>query len=190
MESDKTKRLVRKLVVLVILMFGFGFMLIPMYKSMCIALGINGKTNVTAFAYDAEHAVIDKTREVTVEFITNLPSTMDYDFYPRVKKITLHPGELKRVMFYARNRSNQDMIVQAIPSVTPGIAAKYFVKTECFCFKQQKFEAHFGMDMPVLFHLDLELPKEVKTITLAYTMFDVTDRVNSGLPSKEEKQNG
>jgi cytochrome c oxidase assembly protein subunit 11 len=190
MQVNKTKRLVRWLFILTAAMFGFGFLLVPLYKTMCTTFGINGKPNATAQAYDSQHAIIDTSREVTVEFLTTLPSTLDYEFYPRVRKIVLHPGELKRVTFYAKNRSKNDMVVQAIPSITPGIAAKYLIKTECFCFTQQKFAAHFGMDMPVLFHLDPELPKDVKTVTLSYTMFDVTDRVRQGPEREEEKRNG
>ena len=175
MSKPNMKRSVRWLVGIAVGMFGFGFMLVPLYRTMCTTFGINGKTNVAPIAYDAEHTFIDKSRWITVEFITTLPSTLDWDFYPRVQKVKIHPGELKRVAFYAKNKTNKDMVVQAIPSITPGVAAQYLKKTECFCFTQQRFAAHYSMDMPVLFHLDPEIPKEVKTVTLSYTMFDITD---------------
>jgi len=94
-----------------------------------------------------------------------------------IKKIKIHPGEVAKLAFYAENQSDHRMTVQAIPSVTPGIAAKYVKKTECFCFTQQTLNAHEGMNMPLLFHLDRDLPSTVKTLTLSYTLFDVTDRV-------------
>lgn len=158
-------------------MFGFGFLLVPIYNSLCKNLGINGKTNPKAVAYDPAKATIVKDREVFVEFIATNNSGIPWDFYPKTSKLKVHPGEIARLAFYAENKTKHRMTVQAIPSVTPGIAAKYLKKTECFCFAQQTLEGHEGMDMPLLFHLDTDLPPQIKTITLAYTLFDVTGRV-------------
>lgn len=88
----------------------------------------------------------------------------------------MHPGEIVKLAFYAENKTDYTMTVQAIPSVTPGIAAKYLKKTECFCFTQQTLNGHEAMNMPLLFHLDTDLPKNVNTVTLSYTLFDVTGR--------------
>lgn len=169
-----------KLVVLlsgiVLGMFAFGFALVPIYNSLCQALGINGKTNKQAIAYNPKDAVINQERSVVVEFVATNTSALTWDFYPKTNKITVHPGEIARLSFYAENKSNHRMTVQAIPSVTPAIAAKYLKKTECFCFTQQTLNGHEAMDMPLLFHLDTELPENVKEITLSYTLFDVTGR--------------
>ncbi len=170
-------RLVGILVLVVLGMFGFGFALVPIYNSLCQTLGINGKTNKQAIVYDAEHALIDKKRTVTVEFIATNNSGLPWEFYPKTRRVKVHPGAIARLAFYAENKSNYPMTVQAIPSVTPGIAAKYLKKTECFCFTQQTLNGHEAMDMPLLFHLDPDLPKNVTVITLSYALFDVTNRI-------------
>lgn len=175
--KSHTKLLV-VLFAVVIGMFGFGFALVPIYNSLCKALNINGKTNAEAVAYNP-NTKIDTDRTILVEFVATNNSGVPWKFYPTTTKIRVHPGEISRLSFYAENKTNHPMTVQAIPSVTPGIAAKYLKKTECFCFTQQTLNGHEAMDMPLLFHLDEALPKNVKTITLAYTLFDVTNRVNT-----------
>lgn len=168
-------KLVGILTAVVLGMFAFGFALVPIYNSLCKALNINGKTNSQAIAYDT-NTKIARERSVSVEFIATNNGGVPWEFYPKTKKITVHPGEMATLAFYAENKTNHRMTVQAIPSVTPGIAAKYLKKTECFCFTQQTLGGHEAMDMPLLFHLDPALPEHVKTITLAYALFDVTDR--------------
>jgi cytochrome c oxidase assembly protein subunit 11 len=174
-QEKKQKRLIKILAMVPFVMFGFGFALVPLYNTLCKALGINGKTSVVA-AEVSKPGSIDKNRWVTVEFMAMNANGVPWKFGPSIKKVKVHPGEMKRLSFYAENFSEKPMVVQAIPSVTPGIAAKYFKKTECFCFTQQQLSAHEAMDMPLLFHLDPELPKEVNTVTLSYTLFDVTNR--------------
>jgi cytochrome c oxidase assembly protein subunit 11 len=171
-------KLVAILTLIVLGMFGFGFALVPIYNSLCQTLGINGKTNNQAIAYDPRTASIDQNRTVIVEFVATKNGSVPWDFYPKTRKLAVHPGEIAKLAFYAENKTRHRMTVQAIPSVTPGIAAKYLKKTECFCFTQQTLNGHEAMDMPLLFHLDVDLPANVKTITLAYTLFDVTDRRN------------
>ncbi|QMT58744.1 MULTISPECIES: cytochrome c oxidase assembly protein [unclassified Legionella] len=161
---------------LVLGMFAFGFALVPIYNSLCKSLGINGKTNPEAVAYDVNKAKIDKKREIIVEFVATNNSGVPWAFYPKTRKITVHPGEIAKLAFYAENKTDHPMTVQAIPSVTPGIAAKYLKKTECFCFTRQTLNGHEAMNMPLLFHLDADLPEKVHTVTLSYTLFDVTDK--------------
>lgn len=175
-EERKQRKLLIFLAVVVIGMFGFGFALVPIYNSICSTLGINGKTSMKAFDYDEKKAKISTDREVLVEFVATNNSGVPWDFYPKVKKIKINPGKIAKLAFYAENKTEHAMTVQAIPSVTPGIAAKYLKKTECFCFTQQTLNGHEAMNMPLLFHLDPELPKEIKTVTLSYTLFDVTGR--------------
>jgi len=180
--SDAPKsntKLIATLVVVVIGMFAFGFALVPIYNSLCKVLGINGKTNTSAIAYSKENAVVDESRTITVEFIATNNGGVPWAFYPKTKRVKVHPGEIAKLSFYAENKSNDKMTVQAIPSVTPGVAAKYLKKTECFCFTQQTLNGHEAMDMPLLFHLDRDLPKYVRTVTLSYTLFDVTGRTAS-----------
>jgi cytochrome c oxidase assembly protein subunit 11 len=176
MLSKNHAKLVATLLCVVVFMFAFGFALVPIYKSMCKALGINGKTNTKAIAYDASTAKIAEDREVVVEFVATNNGGVPWAFHPNTPKLKVHPGEIVKLAFYAENKTNHSMTVQAIPSVTPGIAAKYLKKTECFCFTQQTLNGHEAMNMPLLFHLDTDLPANVKTITLAYALFDVTGR--------------
>lgn len=177
MTEKRHVKLVISLAVIVIAMFAFGFALVPIYNSLCKTLGINGKTNTEAVAYDEKKAKIVREREVVVEFVATNNSSVSWAFYPKVQKLRVHPGEIAKLAFYAENKTNHRMTVQAIPSVTPGIAAKYLKKTECFCFTQQTLNGHEAMDMPLLFHLDADLPANVKTVTLSYTLFDVTNKV-------------
>lgn len=169
-------KLVAVLTGIVLGMFAFGFALVPIYNSLCKTLGINGKTNSVAIAYDVTTAKIANDREVTVEFVATNNGGVPWAFYPKTRKLKIHPGEIAKLAFYAENTTNHRMTVQAIPSVTPGIAAKYLKKTECFCFTQQTLNGHEAMDMPLLFHLDTDLPDNVRTITLAYALFDVSNR--------------
>jgi cytochrome c oxidase assembly protein subunit 11 len=172
--KTKQHKLFALLTVIVLGMFGFAFALVPIYNSLCKNLGINGKTNPQSIAYDETKATISKDRTVLVEFVATNNSGVPWAFYPKIQKIKVHPGEVVKLSFYAENKTDHKMTVQAIPSVTPGLAAKYLKKTECFCFTQQTLNGHEAMNMPLLFHLDVALPKNINTVTLSYTLFDVT----------------
>ena len=172
MEKTKsTKRLMIILATVSVLMFGFGFAMVPIYSVLCKVTGLNGKTG-GAVNYNNEF--IDESRIITVEFLATNNEGLDWEFRPLDKKITLHPGEIKRTAYFAKNNTNKTMAVQAIPSVTPGLAARHIKKTECFCFERQVFKAHQEMEMPLLFHLDADLPKNINTLTLSYTLFDLS----------------
>ncbi len=175
MAEHKHTRLIALLFAITLGMFAFGFALVPIYNSLCKALGINGKLTSMVASHAPSTMKVEKNREVVVEFVATI-NGVPWKFHPNIRKITVHPGEIAKLAFYAENTTTHRMTVQAIPSVTPGIAAKYIKKTECFCFTQQTLNGHEAMNMPLLFHLDADLPPEVKTITLAYALFDVTDR--------------
>jgi len=176
MKVKNHTKLLAILTVIVLGMFAFGFALVPIYNSLCKALNINGKTNPEAIAYDV-NTKVNHDREILVEFVATNNGSVPWEFYPKTHTLKVHPGEIAQLAFYAENKTNHRMTVQAIPSVTPGIAAKYLKKTECFCFTQQTLNGHEAMNMPLLFHLDNDLPANVNTITLAYTLFDVSDKV-------------
>jgi cytochrome c oxidase assembly protein subunit 11 len=159
------------LIFTVIGMFGFGYALVPLYNVFCKSLGINGKPDNTSVALDNS---IDYSRTITVQFLTNRNSYLPWKFDPIEKTVKIHPGENKKVAFYAENETDNDMIVQAIPSVTPGLAARHLKKTECFCFTKQIMKGKHGMQWPLLFHIDKELPPKIRIITLSYTLFDIT----------------
>ena len=173
--QNKQTKLLLILGFIVIGMFGFGFAMVPIYNSLCKTLGINGKAD---FKVKNNHfsSRVDKSRTITVEFIASQNSSVPWKFYPTVNKVQIHPGELYKLSFYAENKTKNNMVVQAIPSITPGLAAKYLKKTECFCFARQSLDGHEAMYMPLIFHLDADLPTDIKTITLSYTLFDITNR--------------
>jgi len=123
----------------------------------------------------AQASTVDNSRTITVEFLATKNNNLPWDFYPMVTKVDIHPGENKLIDYFAKNNSNQTMTVQAVPSISPSQATTYLKKTECFCFTQQTFKAGEGREMPVLFHLDTALPKNINTITLSYTMFDTAN---------------
>lgn len=172
--TQKNSRLVKKLLIVVLAMFGFGYALVPLYDVFCDITGINGKTNEIA-AVERVYKV-DNRREITVEFITSLNESAPIIFKSALKKMKVHPGQYYTVNFYAKNKTDKPMVARAIPSITPGMAAEYFIKTECFCFSEQTFKANEGKNMPVRFVINPELPDRYKTITLAYTFFDNTER--------------
>jgi cytochrome c oxidase assembly protein subunit 11 len=174
-QQQSIGRLVGKLSLLAIGMFGFAFALIPLYDVFCEITGINGKTQSTA--YTAVEAAVDESRSIKVQFIATNNDGMTWEFAPSKSILRVHPGALEETTFHAKNPTAANMIAQAIPSVMPLKAAEYFHKTECFCFNQQMLEAGEAIDMPLKFIVDQDLPKDVKTITLSYTLFDVTERI-------------
>lgn len=179
--NNKNQKMVLKLVVIVIGMFGFGFALVPLYDVFCDITGINGKTNTTAASYQAVD--IDESREVTVEFITRTNTGMPWEFRAETKRIKVHPGELNTVSFYVRNPATSNIVAQAIPSVSPGLAALYLNKTECFCFNQQPLSGGKEAYMPMQFYVDPQIPDDISYFTVQYTLYDVTAR-DGGLETK------
>lgn len=170
------RRTIKRLLFVVAGMFGFVFAMVPLYDVFCDLTGLNGKT-----ADGPAQAVIvepDLSRTVMVEFVASVNESMPWDFRPAVVRMEVHPGKMYRTSFVARNRTDQVMVGQAIPSVTPGVAASHFKKTECFCFTEQAFEAREERDMPLLFMVDPGLPEEIEEVTLAYTFFDKNKLLN------------
>ncbi|EKE77491.1 cytochrome c oxidase assembly protein [Gallaecimonas xiamenensis] len=177
MAGDANSRLVKKLLLGVALMFGFAFALVPLYDVFCQVTGINGKTGgaVAAPSLDME----DDSRVITVEFVAYISGDLPWEFKPEVTRVEVHPGERKTVQFYAKNLANHEIVAQAIPSVAPGLGAKYFHKIECFCFNRQPLAAKQDTQMGLLFFLDPELPPEIQTLTLSYTLYNLSARENS-----------
>ena len=180
--QQSNQRLLLRMVVVVVAMFGFGFAMVPIYNVICDITGLNGKTGVLK---EAElDGRVDVSRTVTVEFIASLNETMPWEFRPTVTRMEVHPGAINSTSYFARNKTDQAMVGQAIPSVMPGRAAQHFNKTECFCFTQQFFAAGQEMDMPVRFVVDRDLPADIKVMTLSYTFFDITDKADSSEQQK------
>lgn len=168
--------MVGKLAVVAVAMFAFGYALVPMYKAICEMTGINilalGDRNIPgAQGATPVNTQIDTTRVITVEFDAN--SSGPWDFKPAVRSLKVHPGELATVMYEFQNVQNRKMAAQAIPSYAPMQAAAHFNKLECFCFNQYTLEAGERKQWPVAFVIDPKLSKDVSTITLSYTFFEV-----------------
>lgn len=179
-QPKNNKRLTIILIVGVIFMFGFCYMLVPIFNLVCKRIGINGKGAITASAVDPNMQV-DYARTIKVSFTTTVNGKLGFKFIPLHRKITIHPGETKLVYFFAENQTDREITVQAIPSVTPIDAARYLKKTECFCFTQQYFFKKQRVDMPVYFFIDPDISKDIKEVTLSYTLFDAT-----GFEKKQE----
>jgi cytochrome c oxidase assembly protein subunit 11 len=160
-----------KLFVVAIMMFGFGYALVPVYKQLCEVLGINVLTQPDGTVVRDPNTQIDKTRTVTVELDGN--SQGPWRFRPTQRSIQVHPGELATVMYEVVNTQARVVQAQAIPSYAPQSAMPHFKKVECFCFKQQTLKANEARQMPVVFFIDPALPRDVKTITLSYTFFEI-----------------
>jgi cytochrome c oxidase assembly protein subunit 11 len=173
---DPKKRANRKLIKALLIMtagsFAFGWALVPLYDVLCRAAGI-GNAEAKAGKSTVQEAV-DPNREVTIEFIAEPASVGSFDFRPKVASMRIHPGKLYDTEFYAKNLTNQASVAQAVPSISPTGTARYFRKTECFCFNPQKFAAGEGRDLPVRFIVDPQLPNDVDKLTLAYTIYDTT----------------
>ncbi|MCF8203735.1 MAG: cytochrome c oxidase assembly protein [Methylotenera sp.] len=174
------RQLLVKLAVIVALMFGFGYALVPLYKAICEALGINvlslseRQTQLADKGVANGNGQIDYSRSITVEFDTNARGP--WDFKPAVRHMTVHPGELSQVMYEFRNKQDRTMAAQAIPSYAPMQASAHFNKLECFCFNEYTLKPGESKQWPVVFVIDPKLPKDVKTITLSYTFFEVAGK--------------
>lgn len=168
--------MVGKLVVVAGLMFGFGYAMVPMYKHICAALGINVLSLTEqqvpgASAGRKANTQVDLTRTITVEFDANARGP--WDFKPEVRHVDVHPGQITTVMYEFKNIQNRTMAAQAIPSYAPKQATAHFNKLECFCFNEYTLKPGETKRWPVVFVIDPKLPKGVSTITLSYTFFEV-----------------
>ena len=171
--TQPNRPLIIRLLLLVAAMFAFGFALVPLYDVMCKALGINGKTGDQY----RQTQVVDQSRQVRVQFLSTNSADMSWGFYPKAEALSVHPGAVNEMLFVAQNPTDKPMTAQAVPSISPSTAAVYFHKTECFCFTQQMLQPGERIEMPVRFIVDRDLPQDVKHLTLAYTLFDVTARI-------------
>jgi cytochrome c oxidase assembly protein subunit 11 len=160
--------LVGKLALVVIMMFGFGYALVPFYEQICKATGLRD----IAVADTVANTQVDASRTVRVELDANL-NKLPWQFRPLTPVISVHPGELTQVVYEVENTSERPMTGQAVPSYGPQLAGEYFKKLECFCFTKQSFGPHERRQMPVVFVIDPRLPADITTITLSYTFFEV-----------------
>lgn len=143
--------------------------MVPFYNALCKTLGINGKPSLAPVAQSRDE---DDSRMLTMQFVTSINANLSsFEFYSKTNSLQFHPGENETVLFFVKNNTDREITIQAIPSVTPGLAAQYVKKTECFCFTQQTLSAHEARIMPLLFHIDKAIPADMNTLTLSYTLF-------------------
>ena len=159
----------RKLFIVAVAMFGFGFALIPFYKKICEVTGVNN-----VFKADVvENTQVDTARLVTIEFDSNLGGKLPWTFRPLQTSVRIHPGAMTTVMYEIRNSTDRAVTGQAVPSYGPQLAVRYFKKLECFCFTQQTLQPGETRQMPVVFVIGPGLPDDVNTITLSYSFFEI-----------------
>ena len=167
------KRLLIVLVSFVLFMCVFTYLLVPIFTFVCKQVGINGKNGLSATPA-AIGMTADQTRTIKVQFTSVLHGNFKFQFKPMEPEITIHPGERRTIYFYAENDTGVGKTVQAVPSITPIDAARFLKKIECFCFTQQHFDKNEKAKMFVNFYIDPDISKDIKEITLAYTLFDAT----------------
>lgn len=165
------QRLAWKLVLVAVLMGGFGFALVPLYDVFCRLTGFNGRTNAVPAIVDA-NTQIDTSRWVTVEFLTHTMPGVGLTFKPEQFSMRVHPGEMVHTNYVVTNETGKVFVGQAVPSVTPAVAAPYFQKIECFCFNQQTLQKGETLTMPVVFVVKPEMDRDLGTVTLSYTFFE------------------
>ncbi|WP_186047133.1 cytochrome c oxidase assembly protein [Burkholderia gladioli] len=183
-DSLFNRAMLLKLVVVAALMFGFGFALVPIYRAICQVTGINNLVQRDVSVREARNTQVDMSRTISVELDANARGPLG--FRPEQRSLDVHPGEVMTVVYDVTNGQGRPVVAQAIPSYAPKQATEYFKKIECFCFTQQTLEANESRRMPVVFVIDPALPKDVKTITLSYTFFELNTpaSVAAGAPPK------
>jgi cytochrome c oxidase assembly protein subunit 11 len=165
------RRTLGKLIVVAAVMFGFGYAMVPIYRQVCEALGLNVLTQKDGTIARPANTQVDMSRTIVVELDGNAQGP--WRFRPTRRSVSVHPGEMTTVVYEVVNTQARTVAAQAIPSYAPQSATPYFKKIECFCFTQQTLKANEARQMPVVFFIDPGLPREVKTITLSYTFFEI-----------------
>lgn len=170
--NSLNRQVVGKLLVMVAVMFAFGYAMVPIYKKICEVTGVNFLTqpedSVEQFVKNTQ---VDSSRKVAVVFDSN--SRGAWQFKPERNSVSVHPGELVTIVYELVNTADRPTTGQAIPSYAPGQAKSYFKKIQCFCFEQQTLQANGKRKFPVVFVVDPKLPKDINAITLSYTFFEI-----------------
>ena len=173
----ESKKTIRNLSLLVVGMFGFGFLLVPIYDVFCEITGLNGKIEGPSTLSSETIQEVDK-REMLIQFVTHNNEFMPWTFKSETSQMKITTGVQQRVLFVFENTTSEDMVGQVIPSVSPGRGAEYFHKAECFCFEQQKLLAGERVELPVVFIVDPSIPLDIGSLSLGYTLFDITDQLS------------
>jgi cytochrome c oxidase assembly protein subunit 11 len=186
-KQAKNRKVLMVSVTVVLGMFGFGFALVPLYNVFCDAFGFNGRITAiesgsykaSSMAEQALHKGIDKSRKISLQFMVTDNHALDLEFRPLITQVSVNPGEVKEVAYYVKNLTDKEMVLQAIPSVSPGAAVKYLAKIECFCFSRQVLKPGEGKTMPLKFVVDSGIPKNIPVLTLSYRFIDLKPAANA-----------
>lgn len=172
--TAKNNKTLRNCIIIAVAMFGFSFALVPLYNVLCKVTDLNGKVDISkpTGTTDMFDGLIQTDRVITVEFDVTKNAQIAWEFTPEHIELKIHPGQVATTTYYAKNLTNRTMTVQAIPSITPWVANRYFRKIKCFCFSPQTLEPGASDNLLLQFVLDPSLPKSVKRLTLSYTIFD------------------
>ncbi|PKO61786.1 MAG: cytochrome c oxidase assembly protein [Betaproteobacteria bacterium HGW-Betaproteobacteria-18] len=170
-------RMAVKLGFVALFFVGFGFGMVPLYDVICEITGLNGKTNAVAILPD-KNTQVDLSRSVKVEFLSHSMPGVGLSFKSEQFSIRVHPGEISHMNYTITNTTDKVFVGQAIPSITPAVAAQYFEKLECFCFSQQTFQPGETRTMPVVFVVNPEMSRDLGTVTLSYTFFEAIKTKN------------
>lgn len=165
--------MLKKLLIITVVMFAFGYALIPFYEKICEVTGINNLLQPDTLA---ENTQVDINRLLTVELDANTRG-LPWQFKPLQSSIQMHPGELVEVLYEIKNDSNREITGQAIPSYAPQLLSQYLKKLECFCFSKQVLKPHEVRQMPVRFMIESGLPVDIKTVTISYTFFELSNDI-------------
>ncbi|HEX7238229.1 MAG TPA: cytochrome c oxidase assembly protein [Gammaproteobacteria bacterium] len=172
MSDSPDRRLALKVAGIGLAMFAFGFALVPLYDVFCAVTGFGGKTASAAVAVVEEP---DQSRTVRVEFLASVPRGVPFTLEPEVSHLDVHPGQMYETHFRARNLTGSPRKAQAVPSVAPGAAARYFNKAECFCFTSQEFQPNEELTLKLAFMVAADLPAHIDTLSLSYTYFSASN---------------
>lgn len=183
MPEPNHRMLVGKLLLIVAFSFGFGFALVPLYDVFCAVTGLNGKSvglGGVARTAPSPPSRIDTQRIVTVEFTDTVMPGLPWKIEPLIARLDLHPGELHQASYRVHNLSDKPIVGQAVPSVSPGLAALNFEKLECFCFREQTLAPGETKELPLTFIVKPEIDRDIRTITLSYAFFNITTAKQEG----------
>ena len=172
--QKRNRETIRKLAIIAVVMFGFGYALVPLYNKICQVTGVNNLLQPD----EVVNTQVDKSRTISLEFDANVRGDIAWKLTPRERKRDIHPGELVHVKFDLKNESDVSILAQAIPSYGPQRAGLYVKKLECFCFSQQKIPARSDQELTVVLVVEPSIPRDVHTVTLSYTMFEVAGSSN------------
>jgi cytochrome c oxidase assembly protein subunit 11 len=194
--QTRNRRVLVVLLVIVVGMFGFGFVLIPIYRLMANIYGFGGEMKADeSDRADAQRKLekvlkkgVDKTRTITLQFMVTGNTTLNLEFRPLVTQLMLNPGEVKEVSYFVKNLSDRKLVLQALPTVSPDAAAKYVVRYECPCFGRQVLKPGESKAMPIKLAIDPAIPKQLQVLTLSYRFIEKRQSANNSDTFKVRKQ--